>query len=86
MSEIVWEDPTPPSSGGPHGVWVKRLSPLLERPNEWARVHETPTRATAASTAQGLKHGRYRMPVGRFEFTIRANHIYVRYLGPENGQ
>jgi hypothetical protein len=44
--EIVWEDPPPPPRGG-RLPWRDRLKPLVERPNEWARVTTFPSGAAA---------------------------------------
>jgi len=89
--ELVWEDPPQFQHGGwdrkTPPPWVLRLTPLIEKPGVWARVHTT-TRATAASTVTHLRRRERRIPEGVWEFACRTSPdrrgvIYARYLGPE---
>jgi hypothetical protein len=86
--QIIWEDPPPlAASGGGVGHWTRTLAPLVEHPGRWARVYTT-TRRSAGTTARHLRHGRYHIPPGRWEFTSRKlsedqGGVYARYLGPE---
>jgi hypothetical protein len=82
--EIVWEDPPPAAPGG-RLPWRDRLKPLMERPNEWARVTTFPTIAVATSIAGPLRAGKFSLPEGRWDFTAReledgSGAIYARYL------
>jgi hypothetical protein len=84
--EIVWEDPPPAAPGG-RLPWRERLKPLMERPNEWARVTTFPTIAAATSIAGPLSAGKFSLPKGKWEFTSREledgrGAIYARYIGP----
>jgi hypothetical protein len=88
--EIIWKDPPKVIGGnvtGGAGVWVKRLSPLLDRPTRWALVATTPSSSTAANLRRGL----YKIPSGQWQFrthqTRDGHEIYARYLGPtEEGE
>lgn len=94
LGEVRFE-PLPPrrrtSTTRSGGVWVDRLLPLVERPDEWARVGAWPT-----STASRLKNGKILIPPGRWDFATRemdgeGEHapkgkawLYACYLGPES--
>jgi hypothetical protein len=83
MTEIIWEDPPINIKGS--GIWIKRLTPLMDHPNRWARV-ATLNRNSASAAAKFLRERRYSVPPGRWEFQGvscegRGN-IYARYLGP----
>lgn len=86
--EIVWKDPPPLSKYGAHGIWERRLAPLVERPGEWAVVKETAK--TNTSIAAQLRRRVYRIPFPshEWEFVQRSSdhntiEIYARYLGPK---
>lgn len=95
---IVWEDPPERSAQRP-GIWVERLTPLLEHPGRWAKVKEVPSMGAGTQTVLRLrgigKRGldAAKLPPGRWEFrAARASalastraYIYARYLGPEDG-
>lgn len=92
--EILWENPPEPvARGNPHAVrrskWVPLLTPLMDRPTEWARVDIRPTGKRAGAMAGALRKGKsVIIPPGRWEFTSRTQPdgtgaIYARYLGPE---
>lgn len=81
--EIIWKDP--PRSR--RGVWIERLTPLLEHPNRWAVV----ATVKSSATAHQLRKGMHQLPNGKWEFrhhaTAEGNEIYARYLGPtEEGE
>ena len=83
---IVWEEPPEVRHGG-HSQWLSRLAPVLERPGEWCRVHETTSGKSARSTVARLNHGRVGLPApGKWEFVSRTKdghgYVYARYLGP----
>lgn len=91
MSEIVWEDPPEPATGR-KGVWFERLSPLMEKPGEWARVLDTLFARTAYGTVTVIKQGKsgtrsMNRPPGQWEACARKVdgkfYVYARYLGPE---
>lgn len=84
-TEIVWEDPAPRRTGrgGQFGIWIERLSPLLEHPGRWAVVLESETPSRAYGIAHNLSHHRLRVPPGEWEYTARGNKVYARYLGPD---
>lgn len=81
---VKWQEPP---LRGP-GTWEARLLPLMERPGEWALVHETPSAGSARSARQQLVDGRFSVPQGEWEFTARKTNkggeVYARYLGPKN--
>jgi hypothetical protein len=89
---IVWEDPpeilNPRNVLGRPPVWVTRLTPLIERPNEWARIAERPP-GPARSLAGSLRKRQVRVPEGEWEFAARSRdgkgYVYARYLGPSDG-
>jgi hypothetical protein len=84
--EIIWKDPPMGKNRG--GVWVKRLSPLMEHPGRWALVHQSGN----SSTITYLKRRITLIPDGEWEFKSRRiengrTEIYARYLGPtEEGE
>lgn len=85
--EIVWGDPPPRQRGKRSStVWTRRLTPLMERPNEWAMVADYPTERSAITTASALRNGRLRIPEGRWEFEWGPfdgrGGLWARYLGP----
>lgn len=85
MSEefaIVWEDPGGENSHPAPSIWQRRLAPVMERPGEWARVHEFTINETARSTAHALRTGKLRVPDGKWEFQHRGPRVYARYVGP----
>ena len=84
---IVWEEPR--NASADRTPWADRLAPLMERPGDWARVHEMPDRS-ASATVGHLKKRRHIIPPGRWEFTSRKTgpksptaYVYARYLGPD---
>lgn len=90
---IVWEDP-PRRKGGRanQGKWIPILTPVMERPNEWARVQDFPTPLMASSAAGALRKpngakGATLTPSGRWTFASCAvpegGALYARYLGPD---
>lgn len=90
---IVWENPPEPRGrGNPHPThrskWVPLLTPLMERPSEWARVDIRSTAKRAGAMANALRRGKaVTLPPGQWEFTSRSQPdgtgaIYARYLGP----
>lgn len=87
MSEIVWEDPPPHNRVSGHSIWLRRLTPLIEHPNRWARVAAFDSQSGAGSAAGHLKRGVLKSPPGRWEFVSRGIdgkfYVYARYLGPE---
>jgi hypothetical protein len=87
--QVIWEDPPETAGKPPAGIWIKRLTPLIDRPNTWARVVTVANPNLSASQVAALRRGRFRMPAGRFEFASRrladgTGAIYARYLGPQD--
>jgi len=90
--QVIWEDP--PLAAGrsrPTGIWVEILTPLMERPNAWARVQESAELSKAHAAAANLNARRYKIPAGRWQFTSRQvsnglGAVYARYLGPEGDE
>lgn len=90
MSEVIWEDPPVVHNQPGRTKWERRLLPLKEYPERWARVASYETYASAKSTLLKLQASetRLRVPPGKWEFTWAKNgdeatHIYARYLGEE---
>lgn len=81
--DVKWEEPEPRLLS--RSVWADRLTPLMERPNAWARVSEAKNAKAATTLASMLRRGRLRAPEGEWEFTTRENRVYARYLGPSTG-
>lgn len=85
---VKWEDPPPKKVKGGE-LWATRLTPLMERPGEWANLGEHS--AASAGNLRGAVKGnrRYVLPEGQWEFTCRSNGkpgratLYARYLGPK---
>ncbi len=84
--EIRWEDPPIVQAGRPYR-WVQVLIPLMDHPKRWAVVETRDSNEKARSTVNSLKHGRFKIPPGRWEFTnstVDGEHrVYARYLGPD---
>ncbi len=89
MTDIRWEDPPDPAGSGRRGVWIERLTPLMEHPKRWAVVATRPVANPARVLTHDLKVGRFQMPPGRWEFLSRTVdgecRVYARYLGPDDG-
>lgn len=64
--EWIEEPPAPPTN------WVEQLSPLLERPGQWAIVARKPNPQTAYSTARNLRSGAVRIPRPEDPWDFRA--------------
>lgn len=61
-AEIIWETPPPKSSRNSQSdTWVDRLSPLVEKPGEWARVWEGAV-STARSYTTSLRSRKFPIP------------------------
>ncbi len=85
--EFQWEEPPEEAfkATQPVGRWWARLSPLLERPGEWARVASGFDSSDAARrTVSHLKRRRVKYPPGRFEFVRTDDSVYARYLGEDD--
>lgn len=86
--DITWKDPPPIErriNSRYYIDWKEHLSPLLERPGEWALIHTAESAADAAQVAVSLKNGKRSTPRPRdpWEFTRRGKEVYARYLGPK---
>jgi hypothetical protein len=86
--EIVFE-PLPPRGkrGRKGGIWIERLTPLMDYPNDWARIATGPYR-NMVRRAWLLNKRKLKMPEGRWEFASRKadedrGYLYARYLGPD---
>lgn len=86
---IVWEDPPAArSKRGATNKWVTILTPLMDRPGQWARMAVRDSAGLAANQAANLRRN-IRIPAGRWEFTSRKiderrHGVYARYLGPDD--
>ncbi len=94
---IIWQDPTPlkrrkkgrkrASGGGRKALatnWKATLTPLLERPNEWAMVKSDSKNSNAASSlVSNLNRRIPKMPrkSHTWEFCNRGTKIYAKYIG-----
>lgn len=89
MDEIIFEKPKPARAGRTSTKWLDALLPLIERPNEWARVKTTPTKQRAYALASELKRGVLRKPPGRWDFAGREaedgkrGYVFACYLGSD---
>lgn len=89
---VRWEDPPLTSWGGARagGIWLRLLTPLMERPGQWAHLRTCPVHS-AYGTSASLTKRTYNIPPGRWEFCARSinkttGSVYGRYLGPEEGK
>ena len=74
---IVWESPYPEEP-----LWVKRLTPLLEHPNRWARIDvKFKSAGSVSGVCWHLRNRKMAIPKGRFEFLAVGRKLYARYLG-----
>jgi hypothetical protein len=88
MAEIRWEDPAPPKKGK-RGSWIERLTPLMDHPKRWARIHESPTIDAAYKMTTDLNRRRIVIPAGQWEFAARkaddgGGAVFARYLGEDD--
>ena len=87
MTDIVWEEPTPPV--GTKTDWKAALAPLRENPGKWARFDDVSVGSANAiryGGAAGCKGGEFevkRRGVGKHH-PHRCT-LYVRYVGNGNG-
>jgi hypothetical protein len=65
----------------PEGIWVRRLRPLLDIPNEERRVIRMGSGGSARNTTSKLRAGEYPLPPGRFEFRADGRDVLATYLG-----
>lgn len=86
MSEPQWEEPTRTKKTS--GMWMERLTPLMERPGAWARAATLRNQSSAGSAAHWLNRRLIKIPPGRWEFVSRTitqgeYAVFARYLGSE---
>ena len=85
MSDVVWEDP--PEKRNRHGVWIERLTPVMARTDQWARIDEQPDVLRAERTVSSLRRKKVKMPDGKWDFrhgvVDEKHYIYARFLGAE---
>lgn len=85
--EIVWSDP-PERRATATRVWDPILTPLMERPGQWARIKVGPP-GIMYSTAGNLRNGSIRIPgdnPAHWEFAARkldddTAGLWARYIG-----
>ena len=88
MTDVIWEEPAPCG----RRQWWYRVEPCLDRPGEWARVHETFTYVSASAAVRDLRRGnRLRIPDGQWEFragkiSLDRWGVYARWLGPKSSE
>ncbi len=84
MAVIRWEEP-PGIKGGPVHDWAAIAAALRSRPGQWAVVAVCRNQATAGSTAQGVRRGKYEVLGPGFEAKARTvdgePRVYARYVG-----
>lgn len=75
---VDWAAPPSDRTGQSAGEsWEERLTPAMERPDEWAMVGAFSTNAGAC-----LRNGLFRKPPGEWEFVQRVtNHLGERAPG-----
>lgn len=93
--DIIWEDP-PDNRYRPELKWIPILTPLMAKPEKWARVatYGVPSQARSIThqlTRATYGEGSYRLPDGQWEFVSRAlpsednsqqqYGVFARYLG-----
>lgn len=68
--------------------WRDRLEPIMDTPNEWIRVEEYLSPATAYSIVSALRQGRKKVPTGEWDFRAakvgRRGVVYARYVAPKD--
>lgn len=79
--EIIWEEPPERTSGA--SKWVRKLQPLTQRPNQWARIATQKSKGSAASLASQLRNGGLKRPSGAWEFQAHDTLVYAQYLGED---
>jgi hypothetical protein len=75
--------------GGRPVEWPLRLKPCIVRAGEWHAIAKTPARTNASSLQHDLAGGRYKRPMGEWEFASRTvdvegeRHylVFARYVG-----
>lgn len=88
-TSLIFEEPPSTNVGG-STRWEVLLSPLRERPMEWARVATFRTEPAARSAASQLRNGSRgrRLDPTEWEFVAGVSdgepHIWARFVGPSN--
>jgi hypothetical protein len=67
VEEIVWEEPPNNSTTRVNSV-ANKLSPLKDRPKEWARIGVYVNSQRAGGAAQSMKRSIKAAKIGKFEF------------------
>lgn len=89
---IAWEEPPRIGPGGANkGKWLEALTPVMERPGQWARVRDFDTPLKASTAAGNLRRTGPKgamTPPGKWQFASCAieggGAVYARYIGPED--
>ena len=97
MSDLVWEEPPPPISGGTKATpkYAAIAEKLKARPGVWARIAVFARSSLVAAPMIAVRQGRSGFsPKGAFEATSRTIksgqegqkviHLYARYVGGED--
>jgi hypothetical protein len=81
----IWEEPPPATPGRKsrrdERAWPQLANDLMDRPRQWARLHDgLPRQAAYDINAARLVDFR---PAGAFEAVTRGASIYVRFVGED---
>lgn len=90
--EVVWEDPPPEAKVVGQSLWERRLSPLMDRPGQWARVFTSDKPNSAKGTVSSLTSGKLALPGGtkpeQWEFRASSSDagsaVHARFKGPKD--
>lgn len=58
------------------------MKPLMDKPDEWAKIAEYGSESSAYQAASNLRTGKYRMPgePEQWEFVANDNVLYARFI------
>ena len=89
---IKWEDP--PWAASRRGIWTTLLTPVMERPGQWANMGSFSKATASLLRLSKSKRGHLEPPPGRWEFRQchlptdgpRRATLFARYLGPDEAR
>ncbi len=85
-TEVTFRDPPPRKN---RTDWARLLTPLIDRPGEWAQVKSYAKPGTAYAAADNFRRGFVQMPAppDQWEFAVReldgAHWLFVRFVGSD---
>lgn len=66
------------------GIWMERLSPLLDHPDRWAVVFEGKHSTVCVAVHRLRRRHKISYPDGRWDFRASQGKVYAKYLGEDD--